>query len=639
MKNRQTPCVECRQHRRKCIRTISDKCSRCERLDKICVQPPENLETCTQNYFQEREIIQLEWAMEQLDAQLQTLSCRRNNSSLSKSRNNNYTQELIQNLVQHWSIEIKNGNFHIETGIKTLKDLLYLQSSVLSYLSPFSGYGSADSSSGSEDRLVIHFGNISFESLIPFTMKLITQSPKGHISTTQPQGIVFYELDVTIDQLVSTYFSCHNTFTATLHKTSFLEGYQQLKNPASDLLTLSICSYVCSAPCSHIYHSPWERRKMADHYFTKARSIILEQFDMSEKRLENMISINLLSKYLQMTLKYQECRKLITIGYQICLDLKPDYQTLFDENIPNESVQCLNEERLNRLLYSRHFILTMSVHRLTNNIFDIAQDLHHHLPEWEIMGDELPITKKFIRAQNWFLVLFNHPYIEQFMNQTQGLYGGEVCTLSFELIIRMEDVLLEWGASIPDEFNLCGNLKNYAVCKLVVSESEDCIALMVFIRCQIFLVTIYSRLLQPISQGEDYDQLLSCVQQRALENSLTACRLLIYAIHRLSKIDNLNSCYYKLTACEFFFQAIDALMILSTSPNRYIAKESRESVNACLEKIDQINETQGFFVLPENPTPIDFSDKSKFNFKYYNQYPQPWCAMMYDATRYIISLS
>ncbi|KAG2229703.1 hypothetical protein INT48_004220 [Thamnidium elegans] len=577
MKNRQTPCVECRQHRRKCIRTISDKCSRCERLDKICVQPPENLETCTQNYFQEREIIQLEWAMEQLDAQLQTLSCRRNNSSLSKSRNNNYTQELIQNLVQHWSIEIKNGNFHIETGIKTLKDLLYLQSSVLSYLSPFSGYGSADSSSGSEDRLVIHF---------------------GHISTTQPQGIVFYELDVTIDQLVSTYFSCHNTFTATLHKTSFLEGYQQLKNPASDLLTLSICSYVCSAPCSHIYHSPWERRKMADHYFTKARSIILEQFDMSEKRLENMISINLLSKYLQMTLKYQECRKLITIGYQICLDLKPDYQTLFDENIPNESVQCLNEERLNRLLYSRHFILTMSVHRLTNNIFDIAQDLHHHLPEWEIMGDELPITKKFIRAQNWFLVLFNHPYIEQFMNQTQGLYGGEVCTLSFELIIRMEDVLLEWGASIPDEFNLCGNLKNYAVCKLVVSESEDCIALMVFIRCQIFLVTIYSRLLQPISQG-----------------------------------------YYKLTACEFFFQAIDALMILSTSPNRYIAKESRESVNACLEKIDQINETQGFFVLPENPTPIDFSDKSKFNFKYYNQYPQPWCAMMYDATRYIISLS
>lgn len=154
---------------------------------------------------------------------------------------------------------------------------------------------------------------------------------------------------------------------------------------------------------------------MADHYFIKARSIILEQFDLSEKRLENMISINLLSKYLQMTLKYQECRKLITIGYQICLDLKPDYQILFEEDTPNERVLCPYEEQLSQMLYSRHFILTMSVRRLTNNIFDIAQDIHHHLPEWEIMGDEHPVTKKFIRAQNWFLILFNHPYIEIFM--------------------------------------------------------------------------------------------------------------------------------------------------------------------------------------------------------------------------------
>lgn len=134
-------------------------------------------------------------------------------------------------------------------------------------------------------------------------------------------------------------------------------------------------------------------------------------------------------------------------------------------------------------------------------------------------------------------------------NQTQGLYGGGVCTLSLEFIIRMEDVILEWSASMPDEFNLCRNLKNYAVCKLAVSESEDCISLMVFIRCQIFIATIYSRLLRPIDKGEDYDQLLSCVQQRSLENSLTACRLLIHAIHRSSEIDSLNSCKY----CDIFY--------------------------------------------------------------------------------------
>lgn len=252
-------------------------------------------------------------------------------------------------------------------------------------------------------------------------MKLVTKSPKYYIATTRPQGAAFYELDATIDQLVFTYFSCHNTFTATLHTTSFLERYRQLNNPASDLLNLSIYSYVCSAPCCHISYLPWERRKMADHYFTKARSIILEQFDMPEKRLENMISINLLSKYLQMTLKYQECRKLITIGYQICLDIKPDYQALFDENISNKSVQCPSEEQLNQMLYSRHFILTMSVSRLYNSIFDIAQEAHHHLLKWETMGDEIPITKIFIRAQNWFLILFNHPHIKQFMVKTCDL--------------------------------------------------------------------------------------------------------------------------------------------------------------------------------------------------------------------------
>lgn len=97
-----------------------------------------------------------------------------------------------------------------------------------------------------------------------------------------------------------------------------------------------------------------------------------------------------------------------------------------------------------------------------------------------------------------------------------------------------------------------------------------------------------------------------------------------------------------MAASDYLFHAIDNLVLLSLSPNLYVAKEARAIMKDCLDEIEGINFMREHFV-PRNSSPIfagnmNFDDASTFNLEYYDQYPQPWFAMMFDASRYIASL-
>lgn len=106
----------------------------------------------------------------------------------------------------------------------------------------------------------------------------------------------------------------------------------------------------------------------------------------------------------------------------------------------------------------------------------------------------------------------------------------------------MEDVIAEWNNSIPDELRLCADITNVDMCVTAIDKTTDCVLLLTFIHCQTFLVSIYPYLLHPVVLGKNQDELLSCVQQRSLENSLRACRLLIHAVHRISLADISTYC-------------------------------------------------------------------------------------------------
>lgn len=84
------------------------------------------------------------------------------------------------------------------------------------------------------------------------------------------------------------------------------------------------------------------------------------------------------------------------------------------------------------------------------------------------------------------------------------------------------------------------------------------------------------------------------------------------------------------------------LLILSLSPNPYVAKESRFILKDCLEEIDKIKFMRDHRA-PSETSPMfsgvmDYNDETTFNFEYYDKYPQPWIAMLYDVSKYIISL-
>lgn len=367
------------------------------------------------------EAAQLEWAIKQMEIQMESLSCR-SNSSVSVCQNT----DDIQAQTYEWKVKLKNGSFQIETGIKSINDLLKFQTNDLLYLSPFSSslssfgdssiYSGADSIysdeiyRGSESGMLLRFGS---KDAIPFTIKMLVQSAKKENlrpATILLPRILRFNSTAVMDQLITVFFSCHNTYKAALHESSFMKNYKQLNNPMTDLLSTSLCSYVCSSPCDHLYYTPSERRQLADYFFEQARSIILDQFDLPEKRLENIIGINLITKYMHMTLRYNQCQKLNSLAYQLCIDVRDQ---------PPELTEHLFEDELYRMLYTRHLTLTARTRRLLDTISGNIVDTEFLLlPKWIIIGDEPEETKRYVRMQNRLLDLYNHPFIDNFSVST-----------------------------------------------------------------------------------------------------------------------------------------------------------------------------------------------------------------------------
>jgi hypothetical protein len=99
--------------------------------------------------------------------------------------------------------------------------------------------------------------------------------------------------------------------------------------------------------------------------------------------------------------------------------------------------------------------------------------------------------------------------------------------------------------------------------------------------------------------------------------------------------------YYKLAACDFLFHAINVLLLLALSNNSRVSRESRIILKTCLDDVIKVRFMQEQCV-PTNSAliskTIDFSDESAFDFEHYDEYSQPWFAMVYDVSYYIASL-
>ncbi|CAO3640752.1 unnamed protein product [Mucor fragilis] len=414
----------------------------------ICRQPMKlkelnEVDTAQEMDDLQNQVIQLEEACHFVENQLNMY--RRENDSSNKQVAAVANNTMLQNLFQNWKIKIIDGGFQLETGIRDLNDLLMLNTSI-SYLSPLS-YDNASSIStddsyyrGRDASIVLNFGKDTAGSLIPFTIRTMARSltsKKSHIPVALLlPSILLLDPKSLVDQLLIIYFKCHNIYNPLVHEKTYRDNMAAISDPMADLVTLSICSYVCSTPCQHLTFTPRERRNMADFFYAKARDILLDQFDSPEKRLENAMSINLLIQYMNVTLKYVEGRQLISMAFQILLDLRNEYaefrvpvdldvvdveDTPYSEHYSYD----INQEPItdvNKALFTRHIKVAAVISSQLDYVVSNSTDMSgFHFPTWKYLADEPENTKKFVRSQNWIINLYNHKFVKNFMHSSRAI--------------------------------------------------------------------------------------------------------------------------------------------------------------------------------------------------------------------------
>lgn len=428
---------------------------RCIKTNKICtigaiLDSEQTVDDEIEIEHMKQTIEELKWTVLQLEDEMNSLSSNSSCEStptattiksVTRMKNSNETHKLFESMIKSsmftWKVRIKNGVFQIETGIRSISDLLsfHVDKETVQYLSQLGSmsttYNNDPETYRGESDIVVKFGPQldRGSKLLPFTFKLLTLCAKHNVPTPEalllPYDLLMNPLDM-MNRFIQTYFTCHNSISPMIHERVFMLKYNKLSDPFTDPLALSLCCYVCSSPCDHFdSYTIRERRNMSDYFFLKAKNIILDQFDQPDKRLENIMCINALTKYMQVTFKLKECRKLVAIAYQICWDLRDKYPVpVFDSFSRNVSIRDVcgkfgsdtYNTYLDYVLYSRHVAITLSTRRLmdyySNNTIDESA---LYFPRWLYLDDEPEQTKRFVQCQNWVLGMFNHPFVGKVM--------------------------------------------------------------------------------------------------------------------------------------------------------------------------------------------------------------------------------
>ncbi|OBZ86554.1 hypothetical protein A0J61_05388 [Choanephora cucurbitarum] len=595
------PCAACRKGRRKCVMTDGAKqCQRCERLQKLCLSGTLATEE-QQVEFLETQIQQLNVAYDQL-ASLHA-AVRSNNA------------RMVQ-LIRNWKIKIEDGRFIIETNINNIHDLMSLAS--IPYLSPWSNLGTATEAKGS--GLLFKFRSESKSNWTPFMIKLFTRSSQ-HASLTEPP---LPKQQLFVKHCVDAFFSCHYFFRVLVHENSFRAKLDSLQDPLSDLTVLSICCYVCAIPCYHMSYDLTELRHRADTCYKKAKSMLLDQFDVHEKRLENAVSICLLAHYLHVTLRFSESRRLLDLAYQLCLDLEKDnkghlklFQTTHS-SFPNENMDPEATDDPDQAVLVRVIYLIIYFRRLVN--FFSSESSYYEprlrLPKWKYLSDEKDQVKRTIRSQNWIISIFSHPFITCLWKEIHCVRIGRTCKLSFETIFRVEEVMMEWASIVPEEFRLSKDLNSYDLCSSAIESTIDVFKILLFTDFHMIQISIFSSLLQPS------------------EEDLQIAQFVLHYAHEKS----LQSCMHSLVASDALFFIIRVVHLLTLSSEEHISIQARELMKACYEQMHHLPFIHGLYLSTEESPMADILTLCKkekpLNLDYYDTYTHPWFTLMYDMTRF-----
>ncbi|KAI9249320.1 hypothetical protein BY458DRAFT_525676 [Sporodiniella umbellata] len=615
MNTRSVPCTECRKQRRKCIQVDPDEpCLRCVKLGKVCIDP-DSMSIDPNNGIDnlKDQVSELSLTIKKCESEMKALQ-----------QTSNAPQQLIEELCYRWNVQIRNGTFSIDTGIKCLSDLLHYQSP-FSYLSSGSVHSSSSEDSVEDSRIFIRFKSQEYGSLYGLTGKILSSLLKKRAESAVPLMLEYNPTGslLIMNQLIDNYFSCHNICTGVVHEGSFRKSYGLVEDPFGDLIGLSICCYVCSIPCRHIEYSARQRRNMADFFYTKTKEILLDQFDNPDKQTDTVTAVVLMYQYIHMTLKFMEYDPYLNMAYQICLDMKAYYSKIG----PQPTTEYA--------LYTRHLSHVYAIRVMLDCVTDkgfTKQPIP--FPKLMSISDEPDIMAKFLQIVDDVVCVYQHDFVDRLSEQMHIICTGGSCTVQLEVIIKLDEIISECRRGMVSQKNFCKDFYNEEKCMKEIDESEDFFAILTFIHISSIIIILHTVFLRPVALTNGNRDLLNIIRQQSLDRSHKAARLSLYGIKRISELDCLP-CYFNLAMTDGMLYTLDTL-ILQSSENDMASKAGQmfHSLLKIIEKDRGIKPKDlPSFVLKRKQNIQEFISSRKTDPYRYNGYPDPWYALMYDLSQ------
>ncbi|KAI8139921.1 hypothetical protein BJV82DRAFT_672299 [Fennellomyces sp. T-0311] len=466
-------------------------CLFCKRRDLVCI-PYESNEPVQLIQDGNKQLQRWQLQMDQLDTNLETL------------------RELMNR--REWFLRIVDGNIQVESRIRNLRELFEYNQASIRYLSPFQHFFR---------REHIRFKGVPASVALASTGLVVrhaTLNKTPRQTITEKDKETTYEL---MGRLVNLYMERYNAFVGFIHPETFFKHYNDLDDPLSSPLVLAICVDTIAYFHAQLEYSTQEKRDLAEYFYTRCRDMILDMVDDPERRLEAVVSTNLLVQYLvDILLEYTEARRLITIALLACHELDNQELSLIENTMFQRSHAALK-------------IAMASINVVVDGKFDFSGI---SLSNIHVLSDEPQTIDVYARMWKHILALAGSEYIT---TMVKHIGYGQECELRLDLILQFEPVVQAWWKSLSNEFRLCDDPFDLKAVYQAIENVQSSTDLIPLALIHVITVMIQPALLQPYSSvhGRGNDDIITILRERSRTLSLCSAQALIYIMKKHLEVD------------------------------------------------------------------------------------------------------
>ncbi|OBZ82527.1 hypothetical protein A0J61_09426, partial [Choanephora cucurbitarum] len=416
-----------------------------------------------------------------------------------------------------WQLQFKNGQLSLLSQIKSLQEFLVYGKAALSYLSPF-----RDIMSASWPQNQTSFLQPAIQQLLqneqshPCNRLTILNDASDTLVWRAPQRMMF--------PLINHYFKCCNATLPILHENSYRKHLASLIDPLQDPVVNAICASACISQCKHAFLTSREKRRLGEYYFQQSTELLLDIFDDIDKRLDTLLTINLLQPFMLATLRVSESKKWNTIGIAIALDLTRQPVTV-----------CTYLDRVRQAIIARNRILIfVSAHTLDFYAEGKCIDIPAVRLKFDILPDDCDRTKETLEVINCISQFLFCPSYIRIANHVRAMSVGRPAEIRLEDVVYSEEAILSWWQQLPNHLKLSDTLNSFT--QDLVHGCGSILKLTIAISSLILIMSIETALLSSISVNQQQHGAQTSFYQRAFETMSYSVDISILIIRQLDRL-------------------------------------------------------------------------------------------------------